>query len=481
MTIQALSGMVPEAGPALTNLAGLPLGWVVLNHPTLAMPGEAPIAVDYVLLHPAHGIAILDVAPAPVPDSGRPDAVQRLREMLDTVQFRAIFGKYPPIIYHTTSADRLHLLRRTLEAAFREEPPLDLPGGQSWMGSALRLLSVNARTAKAPMPSPQPAAARSAIIPRDRDWAHEREWAREQEWARERPRPRPVRRPRRARRSPARPMILGAVLAGGLGCLLIGLYQLDGASAPGAPPPPASQAGIVPEAVAAPQRPAHWEPPAALPTAAPAVMPAAAPMPAAFDAIRPEMKSSGSGAALHAAAPAVMPPAASAPASFDATMPEMEPSESVSAQATAAPAAKDAALATPPAPVEPPPVVASAPPPATVLVSLPEPPEVPPPARAPQARTLSPGMVAVLLRRGNEMRELGDFSAARALLTRAAEAGSAPAAMALAATWDPARLDPSQASIADPDRALEWYRRAMAYGDASAAEAINRLQGAGRP
>ena len=85
-------------------------------------------------------------------------------------------------------------------------------------------------------------------------------------------------------------------------------------------------------------------------------------------------------------------------------------------------------------------------------------------------------MVAALLRRGEEMRDLGDLSAARALLTRAAEAGSARAAAALAATWDPVRLPPAQAGAADPVRALEWYRRAARGGDAGAAQAVTRLE-----
>jgi hypothetical protein len=90
-----------------------------------------------------------------------------------------------------------------------------------------------------------------------------------------------------------------------------------------------------------------------------------------------------------------------------------------------------------------------------------------PPATAP----LPPDIVAKLLERGAAMLAAGDISAARLLYGRAAEAGSAQAAVAVGKTYEPVFLA-NKGTIgirADPTIAAGWYRRAASLGAATAA------------
>jgi TPR repeat protein len=81
--------------------------------------------------------------------------------------------------------------------------------------------------------------------------------------------------------------------------------------------------------------------------------------------------------------------------------------------------------------------------------------------------------MAALMKRGNESLELGDIAAARLLFQRAADAGNAAAATALGKTYDPNFM--KAASARDPGRAAEWYQKAVALGDSSAADLLKRL------
>jgi len=85
--------------------------------------------------------------------------------------------------------------------------------------------------------------------------------------------------------------------------------------------------------------------------------------------------------------------------------------------------------------------------------------------------------IALLLKRGKDLLTTGDLAAARLLLRRAAEAGSAEAAMALGATFDPAVLRRLKAigAAADPDRARKWYEKAVALGSTAASEQLANL------
>jgi hypothetical protein len=97
--------------------------------------------------------------------------------------------------------------------------------------------------------------------------------------------------------------------------------------------------------------------------------------------------------------------------------------------------------------------------------------------RAPAAvvRRLEQDEIANLLRRGMVALQNDDIAAARLLLRRAAEAGNAQAALALAATYDPMTLKEFGAlgAKADAAQAKHWYRRAA---DAGSTEARQRLQ-----
>ncbi len=86
-------------------------------------------------------------------------------------------------------------------------------------------------------------------------------------------------------------------------------------------------------------------------------------------------------------------------------------------------------------------------------------PEVPAmPAAAP------PALIATLMRRGDALLALGDISGARRFFERAAEAGSADAAVAAGRTHDPAALAAlgARGIRPDPEAAAAWYQRAEA-------------------
>jgi TPR repeat protein len=81
-----------------------------------------------------------------------------------------------------------------------------------------------------------------------------------------------------------------------------------------------------------------------------------------------------------------------------------------------------------------------------------------------------PEEIADLVKRGRELFAAGKIRDARILLKRAAEAGDATAALALATTYDPAELEKLEARDADPDltEARAWYQKAKDLGSTSA-------------
>jgi TPR repeat protein len=86
--------------------------------------------------------------------------------------------------------------------------------------------------------------------------------------------------------------------------------------------------------------------------------------------------------------------------------------------------------------------------------------------------------IALMMKTGAELMTSGDVAGARLLYQRAAEAGEAMAAFALAETYDPLVLRKLNArgGIA-PDVALahSWYEKAMDLGSATAPERLERL------
>jgi TPR repeat protein len=70
-----------------------------------------------------------------------------------------------------------------------------------------------------------------------------------------------------------------------------------------------------------------------------------------------------------------------------------------------------------------------------------------------------------------------DFSSARLLLRRAAEAGSADAALSLGKTFDPLVIQQLHVIGVQPDpaKAREWYERAVQLGSDAASQHLAKL------
>jgi TPR repeat protein len=90
---------------------------------------------------------------------------------------------------------------------------------------------------------------------------------------------------------------------------------------------------------------------------------------------------------------------------------------------------------------------------------------------------LDPKEIASSLRRGNDLIASGDIAAARLVLRRAANAGDAHAAMALAGTYDPAILEKLGVHGFVPDVAMArvWYEKAKKFGSAAAPQRLELL------
>jgi hypothetical protein len=91
--------------------------------------------------------------------------------------------------------------------------------------------------------------------------------------------------------------------------------------------------------------------------------------------------------------------------------------------------------------------------------------------------TLAGDELATLVKRGQDYLTNGDFASARLLLRRAAEAGSADAALALGATFDPLVIARLGAIGAEPDigRARKWYETASKLGSQAASQELAKL------
>lgn len=80
--------------------------------------------------------------------------------------------------------------------------------------------------------------------------------------------------------------------------------------------------------------------------------------------------------------------------------------------------------------------------------------------------TVGQSEIAALIQRGRIYLNNGDLASARLLLRRAADGGSAEAALTLGATFDPRVIGGLAAAGAEPDtaRARKWYQRAADLG-----------------
>jgi hypothetical protein len=93
------------------------------------------------------------------------------------------------------------------------------------------------------------------------------------------------------------------------------------------------------------------------------------------------------------------------------------------------------------------------------------------------ASPLSNDEIVTLVKRGKDLLTNGNLAAARLLLRRAADAGSAEAALALGATFDPFVIQRLGAVGAEPDvaQAGKWYQKAADLGSQVASGQLARL------
>ncbi len=139
------------------------------------------------------------------------------------------------------------------------------------------------------------------------------------------------------------------------------------------------------------------------------------------------------------------------------------------------------AMNNPSPPVSPPP---SPPPsPSASPSPSPSPSFAPPPTTAPPPEDAAPlhidnAEIAAMVKRGKDFLMSGDLASARLLLRRAADAGSADAALALGATFDPLVIQRLGAIGMTPDiaQARQWYKRAADLGSASATGQLAKLE-----
>jgi TPR repeat protein len=102
---------------------------------------------------------------------------------------------------------------------------------------------------------------------------------------------------------------------------------------------------------------------------------------------------------------------------------------------------------------------------------------VPAPAASPP-RQHDADEIALMMKSGADLMANGDISAARLMYQRAAEAGDATAALALAETYDPLvlrRVNPKGGITPDVALAQTWYQKAKNLGSAVALERLERL------
>jgi hypothetical protein len=119
---------------------------------------------------------------------------------------------------------------------------------------------------------------------------------------------------------------------------------------------------------------------------------------------------------------------------------------------------------------------------ATPVASLSAPgPTAPPqsalPAPESPALQISDDEINTLVKRGQDLFQTGDLASARLLLRRAADAGSASAALALGSTFDPVVIQRLGAIGIEPDaaRARKWYQRAVELASTTASQQLAKL------
>ena len=111
----------------------------------------------------------------------------------------------------------------------------------------------------------------------------------------------------------------------------------------------------------------------------------------------------------------------------------------------------------------------------TTQVTRPQP---PPAQEGGTALRLDSEEITALIDRGSDLLKSGDLASARLVLRRAAEAGSAEAALKLGSTFDPTFIQQLGVIGVAPDvaRARQWYERAVELGSDAAAQRLADLK-----
>jgi hypothetical protein len=99
------------------------------------------------------------------------------------------------------------------------------------------------------------------------------------------------------------------------------------------------------------------------------------------------------------------------------------------------------------------------------------------PASSQNSAVLDNAEIAMLINRGRSFLSVGDISSAQLLFRRAAEAGSAEAALSLASTYDPHYLTEHHVIgvAGDEEKARLWYQRARDLGSPEADHLLAQL------
>jgi hypothetical protein len=102
--------------------------------------------------------------------------------------------------------------------------------------------------------------------------------------------------------------------------------------------------------------------------------------------------------------------------------------------------------------------------------------------RGSAARQLDAEEIATLINRGTDSLKSGDLVSARLLLRRAAEAGSASAALILGTTFDPLVIRQLGAIgvVFDVAQARQWYEMAVELGSDAASQRLAKLAQTGQ-
>lgn len=193
--------------------------------------------------------------------------------------------------------------------------------------------------------------------------------------------------------------------------------------------------------------------------------------PAATSAGSPAPASATSQAAL--SKPAVAPAMPVPETMVTPSPPAPTPPARVVASAAAGPAPMPAATAAAPVSV----ATAGAAIAPAVAASMPAAASVQPATASKPAPQVDNSEIAMLVARGKDFLASGDLSSAQLLFRRAAEAGSADAAFALASTYDPHYLAEHNVVgiVGDEVKARAWYQRAMELGSPEAGHMLAQL------